>query len=172
MTQERTGIITLKGNPATLLGPDIGVGTDAPEFTVVDNAMQPVTLADSKGKIRLIATVPSLDTPTCDTMTRKFNQDCAELPADVVVDTISLDLPFAQKRWCGNAGIERVRTLSDYRERSFAMAYGLLCKELMLLARAVLIIDRNGKIAYRQIVPEVTSEPDYAAATKALQKLL
>jgi len=172
MTQERTGIITLKGNPATLLGPEVGVGAVAPEFTVVDNALQPVTLADSKGKIRLITTVPSLDTPTCDTMTRRFNQDCAALPADVVVDTISLDLPFAQKRWCGNAGIERVRTLSDYRERSFALAYGLLCKELMLLARAVLIIDRDGKIAYRQIVPEVTAEPDYAAALDALKTLL
>lgn len=172
MIQERTGIITLKGNPAVLLGPEVGVGAVAPDFTVVDNAMQPVTLADSQGKIRLIATVPSLDTAVCDTMTRKFNQDCAALPADVVVDTISLDLPFAQKRWCGNAGIDRVRTLSDYRERSFALAYGLLCKELMLLARAVLIVDRQGIIAYRQIVPEVTDEPDYTQALQAVIKLL
>ncbi len=172
MNKERTGIITLKGNPATLLGPDVGVGAMAPEFTVVDNGLQPVTLADSKGKIRLITTVPSLDTPTCDTMTRRFNQDCAALPAEVVIDTISLDLPFAQKRWCGNAGIEKVKTLSDYQERSFGLNYGLLIDELKLLARAVLVIDQKGMLAYQEIVKEVTAEPDYTAALAAARALL
>jgi len=172
MAQERTGVITFKGNPMTLLGPDVKVGDAAPGFTVVDTGLQPVTLGDSSGKVRLITVVPSLDTPVCDTMTRKFNEQVASLPDDVVAYTVSLDLPFAQKRWCGNAGIEKVRTLSDYQERSFGLAYGLLIKELKLLARAVFVIDRNGKVAYREIVGEVTAEPDYAAALAAVKKLL
>jgi len=172
MPQERTGIITFKGNPMTLLGPDIKVGDSAPEFQVVDNGLQPVRLADSKGKIRLITAVPSLDTPVCDTMTRQFNQDAANLPESVVVYTISLDLPFAQKRWCGNAGIDKVKTLSDYQDRSFALGYGLLIKELKLLTRAVFVVDADGKIAYRQIVSEVTAEPDYDAALSAVKDLL
>lgn len=172
MTQERTGIITFKGNPMTLLGPDVKEGDRAPDFQVVDNALQPVTLADSKGKIRLVTVVPSLDTPVCDTMTRTFNEKAAELPAEVAVYTISLDLPFAQKRWCGNAGIDKVQTLSDYQERSFGLNYGMLIKELKLLARAVFVIDSDDRIAYRQIIPEVTDEPDYQAALAAARKLL
>lgn len=172
MAQERTGMITFKGNPMTLLGPDIKVGDAAPEFRVVDNGLAPVTLADSAGKVRLIAVVPSIDTPVCDTMTRKFNQDAATLPDSVVVYTISLDLPFAQKRWCGAAGIEKVKTLSDYQDRSFGLNYGMLIKELKLLARAVFVIDQQGKVAYREIVKEVTAEPDYAAALAAAKKLV
>ncbi len=172
MTQERTGVITFKGNPMTLLGPDVAVGAAAPDFRVVDNALQPVTLGSSQGKVRLITVVPSLDTPVCDTMTRTFNEQAARLPEGVSVYTVSLDLPFAQKRWCGNAGIARVQTLSDYQERSFGLAYGLLIKELKLLARAVYVIDQAGKVAYRQIVPEVTAEPDYAAALAAVKQLL
>jgi thiol peroxidase len=172
MTQERTGVITFKGNPMTLLGPEVKAGDPAPDFRVVDNALQPVTLASAQGKVRLITVVPSLDTPVCDTMGRKFNEQAAQLPESVAVYTISLDLPFAQKRWCGNAGIARVQTLSDYQERSFGLAYGVLIKELKLLARSVFVIDRGGKVAYRQIVPEVTAEPDYAAALAAVQTLL
>lgn len=172
MTQQRSGVVTFKNNPVTLLGPDIGVGDQAPEFRVVDNGLQPVTLADSAGKIRLIAVVPSLDTPVCDTMTRTFNQDAAKLPDNVVVYTISLDLPFAQKRWCGNAGIDKVKTLSDYQDRSFGLNYGLLIDELKLLARAVYVIDANGKIVYREIVPEVTAEPEYDAAMEAIRQLM
>ena len=172
MAQERTGIITFKGNPMTLLGPDVKVGDAAPDFQVVDNGLQPVTLASAKGKVRLIAVVPSLDTPVCDTMTRKFNEEAAKLPADVAVYTISLDLPFAQKRWCGNAGIEKVQTLSDYQERSFGLAYGVLIKELKLLARSVFVVDKDGKVAYREIVKEVTAEPDYAAALAAVKTLV
>jgi len=171
MSQERTGVITFKGNPMTLLGPDLGVGATAPEFAVVDTALQPVTLASNLGKVQLIAVVPSIDTPVCDTMTRKFNEEAAKLPDSVAVLTVSLDLPFAQKRWCGNAGIEKVRTVSDYRERSFGLGYGVLIKELLLLARAVFVIDKAGKIAYREIVPEVTAEPDYAAALAAARQL-
>ena len=172
MTEKKTGVITFKGNPMTLLGPELKIGASAPEFKVVDNGLQPVTLADSQGKVRVITVVPSLDTPVCDTMTRKFNEEAAKLPENVVVYTVSLDLPFAQKRWCGNAGIEKVKTLSDYQERSFGLNYGLLIDELKLLARAVLVIDQKGTIAYQEIVKEVTAEPDYTAALAAARALL
>jgi thiol peroxidase len=171
MSQERTGVIIFKGNPMTLLGPEVKVGGAAPDFKVVDNGLQPVTLADSQGKVRLITVVPSLDTPVCDTMTRKFNEQAAKLPDNVVVYTVSLDLPFAQKRWCGNAGIEKVKTLSDYQERTFGLNYGVLIKELKLLARSVFVIDKNDKVAYCEIVREVTAEPDYEAALAAAKKL-
>lgn len=170
--QERTGVITFKGNPFTLLGPEIGVGNPAPDFQVVDGTLAPVTLASLAGKIKIISAVPSLDTPVCDTETRRFNQEAAGLPEQVVVLTISLDLPFAQKRWCGAAGIDRVQVLSDYQERSFATAYGLLIKELKLLARAIVVIDAANVIRYVQIVPEVTNEPDYAAVIGAAKALL
>ena len=172
MTQERNGVITFKGNPMTLLGPAVEVGDQAPDFQVVDNGLQPVSLASSQGKIRLITVVPSLDTGVCDTMTRKFNEQAAELPEQVAVYTVSLDLPFAQSRWCGNAGIDRVQTVSDYQERSFGLNYGVLIKELKLLARAVFVVDAQGRVAYRQIVPEVTQEPDYQAALAAVRNLL
>jgi thiol peroxidase len=155
----------------TLLGPDVKEGDKAPDFAVVDNGLQAVTLADSAGKARLITAVPSLDTGVCDTMTRKFNEEAATLSDAVAVYTISVDLPFAQKRWCGNAGIDQVETLSDYQERSFGLNYGILIKELKLLARAVFVIDKDDKIVYRQIVEEVTDEPDYAAALDAVKKL-
>jgi len=171
MTEKRSSTVTFKGNPVTVLGPDLGVGDPAPEFRVVDTDLNSVTLADSAGKVRLITVVPSLDTGVCDTMTRTFNEKAAGLPDNVVVYTVSMDLPFAQKRWCGNAGIDRVRTLSDYQDRSFGLAYGLLIDELKLLARAVYVIDADGKVTYRQIVPEVTEEPDYDAALEAVGKL-
>jgi thiol peroxidase len=172
MTQTRTGIITFKGNPMTLAGQPVNQGDAAPDFKVVDNGLQPVTLADSAGKIRLVTVVPSLDTPVCDSMTRSFNQTAAALPENVVVYTVSLDLPFAQKRWCGNAGIEKVQTLSDYQDRSFVLNYGLLIDELKLAARAVLVIDTDDKISYLEIVSEVTAEPDYVAALDAVKALL
>jgi thiol peroxidase len=169
---EKTGVITFKGNPFTLLGPEVKVGDKAPDFTVVDNGLAPVSLASYAGKIKVISAVPSLDTPVCDTETRRFNQEAAQLPENVVVLTVSMDLPFAQKRWCGAAGIDRVTTLSDYQERSFASAYGMLIKELKLLARAIFVIDANNVVRYIQIVPEVTSEPDYAAVLAAVRALL
>jgi thiol peroxidase len=169
---ERTGIITFKGNPFTLIGPQLKVGDKAPEFFVVDNGLAQVSLASSAGKIRIISSVPSLDTPVCDTETRRFNQEAVGLPGEVVVLTISLDLPFAQKRWCGAAGIEKVTTLSDYRDRSFGLNYGVLIKELLLLTRAIFVVDAQNVIRYIQIVPEVTSEPDYAAVITAAKALL
>lgn len=165
--EERTGITTFKGNPVTLLGPALKVGDKAPDFRVVDTSLTPVTLASSKGKTRIISAVPSLDTPVCDSETRRFNQEAAQLPFNVVVLTISLDLPFAQKRWCGAAGVERVTTLSDYQERSFGMGYGVLIKELQLLSRSIFVVDDTDSITYIQHVAEITEEPDYAAVLEA-----
>lgn len=170
--QERQGVVKFKGNPVTLLGPELKVGDRAPDFTVADNGLAPVNLSSFEGKIKVLSAVPSLDTPVCDRETRRFNEEAAGLPENVVVLTISLDLPFAQKRWCGAAGIDRVTTLSDYQDRSFALSYGVLIKELKLLSRTVFIVDAANVIRYIQHVPEVTEEPDYAAVTAAVRALL
>ena len=172
MQGERKGIITFKGNPMTLLGPELKRGDRAPDFTVVDTGLNPVTLASYAGKIKVISAVPSLDTPVCDMETRRFNQEAAGLPDKVAVLTVSLDLPFAQKRWCGAAGIDRVRTLSDYQDRSFGLSYGVLIKELKLLARSIFVVDATDTIRYIQHVPEVTTEPDYGAVMTAVKELL
>lgn len=171
MAQERTGIITFKGGPLTLVGPEIKVGEKAPDFTVVSNGLAPVSLKDSAGKIRLISVVPSLDTPVCDTQTRKFNQAATSLGEQVVVLTVSMDLPFAQARWCGAAGVNRVQTLSDHREASFALAYGTLIKELRLETRAIFVVDSSDVVRYVEYVKEVTSEPNYDAALAAIKAL-
>jgi len=165
--QERTGIITFKGKPMILLGPDLKVGDKAPDFRVVDRQLNPVSLADSAGKTRIISAVPSLDTPVCATETRKFNQEAAQLPEHIVVLTVSLDLPFAQQRWCAAEGIDRLQILSDYQEGSFSLAYGVLIKELKLLSRSIFVVDDQDVIRYIQHVPEVTEEPDYAAVLAA-----
>jgi len=170
--EEQSGVITFQGNPLTLVGKKLKVGDSAPDFRVVDNGLAPVTLADYSGKIKILSTVPSLDTPVCDTEVRRFNKEAAALPESIVLLTISMDLPFGQARWCGAAGIDRVKTLSDYQERSFANAYGLLIKELKLLARAVFVVDAANTIRYVQIVPEITDEPDYDAALNAAKALL
>jgi thiol peroxidase len=169
--QERSGVITFKGNPMTLVGPELAIGAAAPDFHAVDGTLTPRGLSDYAGQVKIISAVPSLDTPVCDTETRRFNAEAANLPANAVVLTISLDLPFAQKRWCGAAGIDRVTTLSDYQDRSFGLAYGVLIKELKLLTRAVFIVDGKNVLRYVQIVPEVTSEPDYQAVLAAVRSL-
>ncbi|MBT0651637.1 thiol peroxidase [Geomobilimonas luticola] len=170
--EERTGSVTFKGNPITLLGPALKVGDRAPDFRVVDTSLAPLALVDFAGKIKIFSTVPSLDTPVCDTETRRFNQEAAGLPDSVVVLTVSLDLPFAQKRWCGAAGIDRVQTLSDYQDRSFGLSYGVLIKELKLLSRSIFVVDAQDTIRYIQHVPEVTTEPDYGAVLTAVKGLL
>lgn len=170
--QERSGIITFKGNPFTLLGPGIKAGDKAPDFRLIDNGMKPVGLADLAGKTLIISCVPSLDTPTCDTETRRFNVLAANLPGNVEVLTVSADLPFAQKRWCAAAGIDRVVTLSDYQSLSFAQAYGVLIKELKLLARCIYIVDASDIVKYVQLVPEITNEPDYEDVLKAVKNML
>jgi thiol peroxidase len=169
--QERKGIITMKGNPLTLLGKGVKVGDSAPDFEVVANDMSLVRFSSYYGKVCVIASVPSLDTSVCDVETRRFNEEAGKLGGDVVVLTISMDLPFAQKRWCGAAGVQNVRTLSDYRDGSFGKAYGVLIKELRLLARAVFVVDKNGTIRYIQIVKELATEPDYKAALEAIKGL-
>lgn len=170
--EERSGIITMKGNPLTLIGKEIKIGDPAPAFEVLANDLSPVKLSSYQGKICVISSVPSLDTPVCDMQTRRFNKEAAGLSADVVILTISTDLPFAQKRWCGAAGVDKVVTLSDHRDVSFGKAFGLLIKELRLLARAVFIVDRKGIVRYVQMVKEIASEPDYPAVIAALNKLV
>lgn len=169
---ERSGLVTMRGNPITLLGPELKVGDSAPDFTVVGNDLSEVKFSSYRGKVCIISSVPSLDTPVCDTSTRRFNEEAANLGPEVEILTVSMDLPFAQARWCGAAGVDRVTTLSDHRDASFGEAYGLLIKGLRLLARAVLVVDRDGRIVYSQLVGEIGEEPDYEAALAAVKKLL
>lgn len=164
--------VTFKNKPVTLLGNEVKVGDKAPDFTVLANDLTPVTLKDSEGKIRLFATVPSLDTGVCDAETRRFNEEASKLGEDVVVYTVSVDLPFAQKRWCGAAGIDRVVTVSDHKDLSFGKAYGVVIEELRLLARAVFVVDREGIVRYVEYVSETTNHPDYDAAIAAVKELL
>ena len=166
--QERPGSITMRGNPLTLVGPEIVVGQKAPDFTLVNNAMGVVSLADYAGMALALVSVPSLDTPTCAIETRRFNAEAAKLGEGVRILTISMDLPFAQKRWCGAMGIDKVQTLSDHREASFGLGYGVLIKELRLLARAVFVVDKKGVVTYSELVKEVGDEPFYAGVLTAL----
>ena len=168
---ERAGLVTMKGNPLTLVGNELKVGDAAPDCTLTANDMSAVKLSSFRGKVCIISSVPSLDTAVCDLETRRFNQEAAGLGADVQIVTISMDLPFAQKRWCGAHDIKAVTTLSDYREASFGMAYGVLIKELRLLARTVFVVDKEGKIRYIQLVKEIATEPDYAAVLEAVKKI-
>jgi len=169
---ERPGLITIKGNPLTLVGKEVQVGRKAPDFTVLDNDLEPIDLSAYAGKVKVISVVPSLDTPVCDAQTRRFNMEAGNLGDDVVILTISMDLPFAQKRWCGAAGVEKVHTLSDYRDASFGEAYGMLIKELRLLARGVLVVDRDDVVRYAKLVKEVTEEPDYAEVLDAVKNVV
>ena len=168
----RTGIITMKGNPLTLIGKELKIGDSAPDVEVLDNNLSPVKLSSFRGKICVISSVPSLDTPVCDMETRRFNQEAGKLSADIQILTISMDLPFAQKRWCGAAGVDKLVTLSDHRNASFGIAYGVLIKELRLLARSVFVADREGIIKYIQMVNEISKEPDYNAIMNAVNNLI
>ncbi|MBN2136463.1 MAG: thiol peroxidase [Sedimentisphaerales bacterium] len=163
--------IKMKGNPLTLSGDGVKVGEAAPDFAVLANDLSEVRLSDFRGKVVVISSVPSLDTPVCDVQTRRFNEQAGSLGDGVAVLTISMDLPFAQKRWCGAAGIKNVQTLSDHREASFGAAFGLLIEELRLLARAVFVVDGGGVVRYIQVVDELTNEPDYDAAFKAINEV-
>ena len=169
---ERNGIITFQGTPLTLVGAEVKVGDTAPGFTLTANDLAPATLADYAGKVLIVAAVPSLDTPVCDMETRRFNTEAAALGVDVTILTVSMDLPFAQARWCGAAGVEAVQTLSDHKDASFGEGWGTLIKELRLLTRAVFVVGKDGKVAYVQYVAEITGEPDYAAALAAAKNLI
>ena len=165
--------VTLRGNPVKLEGSEIAPGQAAPDFSAVDNGLQPVSLGQARGKVVILSTVPSLDTPTCDTETRRFNEEASKLGPDVEVWTVSMDLPFAQKRWCGAAGVSRVKTLSDFRDRAVGRAYGVLVGDgplKGLTARAVFVIGKDGKVRHVEYVKEIATEPDYEAALKAARQ--
>ena len=168
---ERPGVITMHGKPLTLVGQEVKVGAPAPDFQVLANDLSPFSLSSLRGKVAIICSVPSLDTPTCDIETRWFNEEAAKLGDDVRILTISMDLPFAQKRWCGAAGVERVTTYSDHRDAAFGQAYGVLIKELRLLARAVFVVDKTGTLRYVQLVKELGNEPNYDEVLEAVGRL-
>ena len=159
--------ITFNGDPITLVGEKIKVGDNAPDFLVVDNNLKNVTLSDTSGK-RIFITVPSIDTSVCDMEVRKFNEEATKLK-DVTVYVVSMDLPFAQGRWCGGAGIDRVKTVSDYKDREFGNNYGVYINELGLLSRAVFIVDENNKVVYVEYCKDVINEPNYEEALRAVR---
>ncbi len=170
--EERSAAVSMHGNPLTLIGKELSVGDSAPDLELLDNDLNPIKLSSFQGKICVISSVPSLDTPVCDMETRRFNEAAGQLGDDVVILTVSVDLPFAQKRWCGAAGVENVVTLSDHRDTVFGTAFGVLIKELRLLGRSIFILDRNGIIQYIQNVKELSEEPDYDAVLEAVQKIV
>ncbi len=167
---ERKGEVTFKGNPVVLIGEEVKTGQDAPDFKVLTSDLKEVSLGDFKGRTKLIASVPSLDTPVCDLQIKRFNEEAAKAAKDVVVLFVSMDLPFAQKRFCQAYDIKKVKTLSDHRQGSFGVNYGVLIKELRLLARAIFVIDKNDKIVYVEYVKKLGSQPDYNAALGALKE--
>ncbi len=171
----RSGAVTFKGNPMTLAGEEVKAGQAAPDFTMhrfADGALQKVTLADLKGKPTILSVVPSLDTPVCQKQTRQFNQDLGALGDKINALTVSLDLPFAQNRFCGAEGITNLKSASDYQDRSFGRNWGMLIEELKILARGTFVLDKDGKVVYAETVKEVAQEPNYEAALKALKGLL
>ena len=170
----RSAAVTFKGNPLTLAGIAVEVGAAAPACTMhyFEDGLHAVTPADWKGKPTVLSVLPSLDTPVCQTQTRKFNESLGELGDRINAFTISLDLPFAMNRFCGAEGIENIRSLSDYQDRSFGQSWGMLIEELKLLARGTFVLDGEGKVVYAETVPEVTDEPNYDAALTALKGLL
>src|SRR3989441_12212572 len=170
MAEERKGVVTFKGTPLTLVGPEVKPGQPAPDVTAVATSLQAVRLSDAKGKVLILSSVPSLDTPVCDTETRRFNQEAGKLGPGIEVWTLSMDLPFAQKRWCGAAGIDRVKTFSDFRHRTFGEAYGVRIVDGPIAgvnARAVFVVGKDGKVTHAQYVKEVSAEPDYEAVLSA-----
>lgn len=169
---ERQDVVKFKGNPLTLIGPALKAGDRAPEFTALTRGLVEKGLGDYRGRVKLISVTPSLDTPVCDMQARRFNEEAAKLSAGVAVINISMDLPFAVERFCAAAGIERVEALSDHRDASFGLAYGVLIKELRLLARSVFVIDGDDIIKYVEVVPEITEHPDYMRAIEAARKLV
>lgn len=168
---QRPGEVTLNGKPLTVLGKRVIAGQKAPDFRVLTTDLAEVTLADTSGKVRLIAAVPSLDTPVCDLEVQRFNKEALSFSPNVEIYTISMDLPFAQKRWCAAAGVDRVKTFSDHRDASFGLNWGILIKELRLLQRAIFVIDQNDVVRYVEYVKEISDHPNYAAALEAIKAL-
>lgn len=156
----------MKGNPLTLIGPELKAGDKAPDFKLVDNGLKNVTLAETGRNVRIISVVPSLDTPVCDAQTKRFNEEAAKLPG-VDIFTVSMDLPFAQKRWCGAFGVDKVKMLSDHRDGSFGTNYGTLIKDLRIESRAIFVLDKNNTIRHVEYVKEVAEHPNYDTALAA-----
>ncbi len=171
MTVERENSVTLLGQSFTLVGSELRVGDDAPEFEVVGSDLKPVRLADTSGKLRIFSVVPSLDTPVCDAQTRRFNSEASSL-TEVGIYNISMDLPFAQTRWCDATGVSNVTMLSDHRDASFGRAYGTLVKELRLESRALFVVGADDKVLHVEYVGEIANHPDYDAALKAIKDSL
>jgi thiol peroxidase len=169
---ERKGLVTMAGKPVTLVGHEVKVGDTAPEVELIAPNLQPVKLSSFRGKVLVLSSVPSLDTSICDLETRHFNLEADKLGPEVAMVTVSMDLPFAQKRWCASAGVSRVQTLSDYKEAAFGLAYGVLMRESRLLARVVFVLDKKHVVQYVQVVPEIGKEPDYNAVLGTVRKLL
>jgi thiol peroxidase len=167
---ERAGAVTLRGNPLTAIGPSLKPGDAAPDFDVIDNSLTPVNLEKTGNAVRIFSVVPSLDTPVCDAQTKRFNDETAKLPG-VEIYTVSMDLPFAQKRWCGAFGVDKVKMLSDHRNASFGTNWGTLIKELRIESRAIFVVDRGNVIRYVEYVKEVADFPDYEGALKAAKAL-
>ncbi len=167
----RPGAVTFKGAPLTLAGDAVTVGQDAPDFTLhyFEDGMQPITLADVKGKPTLLSVVPSLDTGVCQIQTKKFNETIGQMGDQVNALTVSLDLPFAMNRFCGAENITNLRSASDYQNRNFGKNWGTLIEELLIECRAIFVLDADGKVLHVQYVDEVTDEPDYEAALAALK---
>src|SRR5437899_6575229 len=163
---ERPGATTMRGNPLTLIGPELKPGDKAPDFKLVDNSLKDVTLADTGRNVRIVSVVPSLDTPVCDAQTKRFNEEAARLPG-VDIITVSMDLPFAQKRWCGAFGVDKVKMLSDHKDASFGSVYGTLIKELRIESRAIFVLDRKNQIRHAEYVKEVADHPNYESALSA-----
>lgn len=172
MSQERTGVSTFKGNPLTLVGPQLNVGDKAPDFTLNKSLVEEVNLQTYAGKVKLISVIPSIDTGVCESQTRRFNEEAASLGEQVAVITVSADLPFAQARWCGAEGINNITMLSDYKNNNFGLAYGVFIKEFALDMRSIFVIDANDRITYVEYVSEMGSHPDYDAALQAVKSLL
>jgi len=172
MAQERPSAVTLKGNPLTLIGPEIKVGDKAPDFNSQEGLGNFVTLETFNGKVKLFNVVVSLDTPVCDIQTKRFNNEASNLPDDVEILTVSMDLPFAQSRYCGDAGIDKLRNISDHKDGSFGESYGVLIKENRLLARAIFVVDKDDIVRHVEYVGEVAEEPDYVSALEVINSLI
>ena len=173
MTIERRGLIQFGGKDATIVGPDIKTGQQAPDFIVHTQDWSDFRgLGDTAGKVRIIAAVPSLETSVCDRETRRFNQEVTALGEDIVILVISVDLPFTQKRWCGAAGVDQVVVLSDHKDTDFGIKYGCLLRDQRILRRAVFVIDRDDKVVYANYMPALGDEPDYAAVLQAARAAL
>jgi thiol peroxidase len=171
MAKERKGVVTMKGSPVTLVGPDLTIGDEAPDFTAVDRDLHEVSLSDFRGRPVIISSVVSVDTSVCAVQTKRFSEEAPKLPEDAVVLTLSADLPFALGRFCSAEGASDTVALSDHRDMEFGRAYGVLIKGLRLLARSVWVVDRDGRIAYKEIVSEVTDHPAYDRALEAARKV-